>query len=57
MHHNCGFFLEQPDVSVQQQDVIGPTKCAVFYLQTLEAVSHSRDKMETVWFLLLQGFY
>lgn len=65
MHHNCGFFSEQPDVSLQQQqDVIGLSKCAIFYFQTVGAVStHSdirdifKDKMETVRILLLQGFH
>lgn len=64
MHHNCGSFLEQPHVSAQQPDVVGRTKCVILYFKTAGAVgaeSHTRDifkdKMETVVFLLPQGFH
>lgn len=61
MHHNCGFFLEQLDVSVQKQDISGLTKCVTLYLKAVGAVSAESDtrdifkgKMETVLFLLPQ---
>lgn len=60
MHHNCGFFSEQLDVSLQQQDIIGLTKCVILYFKTVGAVSAESDigdKMETFLFLLPQGFH
>lgn len=63
MHHNCGSVLEQPDVSLQQQGIIGLTKCAILYFKIVGAVSAEsdardvfKDKMETALFLLPQGF-
>lgn len=64
MHHNCGFFSEQPDVSMQQQDIIGRTKCVILYFKTVGAVSAEsdrrdifKDKMETVLLFLPHGFH
>lgn len=59
MHHNCVFFLERSDGSLQ--DNIGLTKCVILYFKTAGAVSAQgdifKDRMETVFFLMPQGFH
>lgn len=60
MHHNCGFFSEQLNVSMQQQDIIGLSTCVILYFKREGAVSAEKDifrEMETVLFQLPRGFH
>lgn len=58
MHHYCGSFLEQPDVSLQQQSITDLANCVILYFKTVGAVSTKsdidifKDKMEIVLFQL-----